>query len=321
MTEFKFFCPQCGRNIQCGVNYAGEQINCPSCKQLIVVPQPPAGAVPPTAAAKSRTLQFILVLTAGVIVLAGLVIGGWQGYLKIKIHRSPHGLVAAWSGEDKGADSAGGNNMVLTDITFADGKIGKSFSFNGTSSSIKIPASPSLDIGAGEGFTIMAWIKPTDVDGVRPLIQWSDNEMLNLWIGIRPSENGVLRGDITDEAGNHFVVSNPGTLASGIFQHVAFTYDKTSGDGILYLNGIVVAQRKLGSQLLAHTKGDLWISQRSEDVGWAFHRMFSGLMDEIAIYKRALSASEIQAVCTEQNHGGPLTLPTPSTGWFESWMR
>ena len=202
------------------------------------------------------------------------------------------------------------------------GKTGKSFFFNGTSSSIRIPASPALDIGAGDGFTIMAWIKPSDVDGLHPLFQWSDNNMLNLWIGVRPSENGVLRGDITDDGENHFVVSQPGVLASGIFQHIAFTYEKDSGIGTLYVNGVIVAERNLGSQLVAHTKGDLWFSQIDRHPGnWSTDRAFAGLMDEIAIYNRALSSSEIQSVCTEQNHGGQLMLPTPSTGWFESWMR
>jgi hypothetical protein len=44
-------------------------------------------------------------------------------------------------------------------------------------------------------------------------------------------------------------------------------------------------------------------------------------MDEIALYHRALSAAEIQSLCSAENHGEPLSSPTPSTGWYESWMR
>jgi hypothetical protein len=234
----------------------------------------------------------------------------------------PRGLVVLWSGDGDGNDSMGGNPATLTDITFEEGKVGQAFSFNGVSSCIKMPASQSLDVGAGDGFTIMAWIKPSDVEGLHPLIQWSDNNMLNLWIGIRPSENGVLRGDITDVEGNHFLVSHPEVLVSGIFQHIAFTYDKASGVGTLYVNGVIVAQRQLGSQLVAKTKGDLWIRPIDKRPGsWSTDRAFAGVMDEIALYNRALSASEIQAICTEENHGEPLTLPTQSTGWFENWMR
>ena len=234
----------------------------------------------------------------------------------------PAGLVALWSGEGDGVDSAGGNLATLTDISFAEGKVGQAFAFNGSSSSIRIPAAPALDIGAGEGFTIMAWLKPSRVDGQHPLLAWSDENPLNLWIGIRPYENGVLMGTIASEAGNHFLVSFPNALTAGVFQHFAMTYDKTSGMGVMYLNGVVVAQRELGSELRANTRGDLWISHRDDHPGnWSTGRTYAGLMDEIAIYNRALSAAEIQGICAAENHGEPLTLPAPSPGWFESWMR
>jgi hypothetical protein len=47
MAEFKFSCPQCGQNIRCDVGYSGLQINCPACKQAIVVPRAPQAAAPP----------------------------------------------------------------------------------------------------------------------------------------------------------------------------------------------------------------------------------------------------------------------------------
>ena len=334
MAEFKFFCPLCGKQIQCDAGYSGTQINCPACNQAIVAPTAPGSGAPaaqPPAPAKSRTLRNVLVVAASLVVLAGLVTAGWLGYSQIRnriILRGhfpsdfPPGLVAFWPGDGKGDDSIGGNKAKLMDITFAEGKMGRAFSFNGRSSSIMIPASRSLDVGQGDGFTIMAWIKPSDINGLHPILQWTDSDNLNLWIGVRPFENGVLRADIGSVEGNHFVVSHPGVLAGGVFQHIAFTYDKASGDGTLFLNGVVVAQRQLGRQLVAATRGDLWISQIDRSQGnWSTDRAFAGLVDELAIYKRALSPSEIQAICTEQNHGEPLTLPAPSTGWFESWMR
>ena len=233
----------------------------------------------------------------------------------------PSGLVALWSGEGDGSDSVGGNTATLTDITFAPGKVGQAFVFNGVSSWIKIPASPSLDLAAGEGFTIMAWIKPLDVDGLHPMFSWSDSVPLNFWIGVRPTENGVLNGCITDGEGNRFLVTHPGLVVPNVFQHVAVTYDKASGVGKWYLNGVVVAERQL-SGAVNGTKGELWISHRDTHPGnWSSDRTYAGMMDEIAIYNRALPASEIQSICAEQNNGEPLATPTPSTGWYESWMR
>jgi outer membrane lipoprotein-sorting protein len=114
MAEFKFSCPQCGQHIQCDVGYSGVQINCPTCKQLIVVPLAPrSAAVPPASPslsiparqsapapaafrrsgtpggqppvkAKSRTLRNVLIITAAVVLLAALGAGGWYFYSKHK---------------------------------------------------------------------------------------------------------------------------------------------------------------------------------------------------------------------------------------------
>jgi hypothetical protein len=326
MTEFKFSCPQCGQLIQCGTSYAGTQINCPVCQQVIVAPQPVlSGTVPPPVAVRPALLRNILFSIGILLLLAGLVVGGWYGFSKIKIYQHgqfPPGLVALWSGEGGGNDLVGGNNAMLTDISFAAGKVGQAFSFNGSTSTIKIPASASLDIGIGDGFTIMAWIKPSDVNGIHPLLIFqTDGRPFNINIGIRPSENGVLNGSISDVPGKRFLVSKPETLTSDVFQHIALTYDKESGIGIWYVNGVIVAQRQLDPHI-ASTKGDLLLSPHVGQPGdWSYGRSFAGLMDEIAIYNRALSAAEIQAVLTQQNHGEPLTLPATSTGWFEEWMR
>jgi hypothetical protein len=132
------------------------------------------------------------------------------------------GLVALWSGESDGNDSVGGNNATLTDISFADGQAGQAFSFNGTTSCIKIPASPSLDIGADDGFTIMAWIKPSDVEGIHPIIYWENNgdgDTPQLWISARPDENGVLRGNIPGGDGGSWLVTQEGNLCKSILNN------------------------------------------------------------------------------------------------------
>lgn len=90
----------------------------------------------------------------------------------------PSGLVGLWSGEGNGDDSVGGNNATLTDITFADGKVGQAFSFNDESSCVKIPASPALDVGAGDGFTLTAWVNPSSVSERSPIFEWNKNDGL-----------------------------------------------------------------------------------------------------------------------------------------------
>jgi len=43
-NEFKFECPHCKQHLQCAVEHAGRQIQCPSCDHLINIPNPPAGS-------------------------------------------------------------------------------------------------------------------------------------------------------------------------------------------------------------------------------------------------------------------------------------
>jgi serine/threonine protein kinase len=230
----------------------------------------------------------------------------------------PLGLVASWSGENSGRDSVGKNDAELRDITFTNGQVGRAFSFNGVSSTMRIPASATLDVGAGKGFTIMAWINPSDVKGIHPFIGWEDYFPLSFEIGVRPDVNGVLCGTVSQKDRNNSVCSESNVLTSGVFQHVAFTYDKVSGASTLYLNGVVIAHRQLPTQIAAHTHGDLWISQPDERPGtWSTGRMFSGLMDEIELYDHALSAQEIQSVCKTENGDKPLAAPKPSTSWVE----
>lgn len=238
----------------------------------------------------------------------------------------PPGLVALWSGEGNGDDSVGGNNATLKDITFADGQVGQAFSLNGSSSVITMPASPSLNVGAGDGLTVMAWIKPSDVQGIHPILEWNTDGKLgaHLMIGGQPGVQGVLAGAIIDINGQlHKVTSRQGTVLGGGFQHVSMTYDKVRGEGILYLNGTVVGRSQWGN-IVPLTVGDVWVGHRNPSGdyrgSWTYDRFFAGLLDEVAIYNRALSTSEIQAICREQNHGEPLP-PPPSAPTFNGRFR
>jgi len=337
MSEFKFYCPQCGQHILCDTGHSGMQINCPVCQQVIVVPQAPVVVPvpsPPPALQQrtplvggcqnpvnpvaqraipmnSRPLQTVLFIVAASIILAGLGVGGWIGYSKImirnQIRHMPSGLVGLWSGD--GSDTMGGDNASMTDIALANGKVGKAFYFNGSSSSIKIPASPRLDVGAGVGFTVMAWINPTDVTRDQPLFEWSD---LNYW-GVHfhissgqptygssgPGGPGQLYANIVDSNGGwHQIGSAAGVVTPHVFQLVALSYDKVSGAATIYCNGQSVSQQSMGSFNTRTAMRDLYLGRRPAPSGEV--STFSGLMDGVAVFNRALSAEEIQAIYTAQ---------------------
>ena len=211
------------------------------------------------------------------------------------------GLVALWSGEGDGKDSVANHDADLMDITFADGKLGQAFSFNGYSSWGVIPAQRGLDLENADGLTIAVWIDPSDVDGFHPILEWQVTRQKNavmLWIGHLPQDHGVLSGNIGDTTGTSHPINSPqGTIVANKFQHVALTYDKTSGVSRLFVNGRIVAEQNIGV-VTPDTFGPLFLSRRPADQpgDWTYDKFFAGLMDQIAIYNRALSPEEIRSL-------------------------
>jgi hypothetical protein len=69
------------------------------------------------------------------------------------------GLVALWPGEGDANDVAGPNNRSpVGALNYTNGEAGQAFVFDGSTSYISVPASLSLDIGTGSGFTIECWV-------------------------------------------------------------------------------------------------------------------------------------------------------------------
>ena len=102
---------------------------------------------------------------------------------------------------------------------------------------------------------------------------------------------------------DHPIFSPAGLVTSNVWQHVAATYVQSSGIATIYLNGAVVAQQTLGT-FTPQTFGDLYIGVRP-DAGFRF----AGLMDEVSLYNRGLSAAEIQAIYNAGSLGKCATAP------------
>jgi hypothetical protein len=290
MAEFKFFCPQCGQQIQCDTSYAGQQINCPVCQQVVAVPQPPraASAVQPPVAVKSRTLRNVLVAVAAVLVLAGLVIGGWYGYSKIRMHQMPPGLVASWSGEDNANDSVGDNNGTLMgSTTFTPGKVGQGFEFDGNNGSGVLLGNPArLQL---QDFTIEAWLKR----GNDRVISHSAGGGVIFGYGF----GGYSLCIVPD---GHPALTKIGvdntmpdtTITDTSFHHLAVT--KSGNTVVFYVDGTAYP---VPSYTTTFTfTSPVGIGYRPDNQ----ENSFLGTLDEIGFFNRALSAPEIQAIYTAQ---------------------
>lgn len=197
------------------------------------------------------------------------------------------GLVAAYGFEEAPgstltADASGlGNHGVLLGGTYSSGRFGSGMQFNGYNKSISVKDSVSLDMKTA--LTLEAWVYPKTSQKLQPLLM---------------KENGIAPVYSLYSSGYRYLPFTrmetlDSTLLSGttplpIYQwsHLASTYDGTKLK--LYLNGRELASKPL-TGFLATSGGTLRIGGNPNTGAW-----FSGLIDEVRVYNRALSATEIQ---------------------------
>jgi RHS repeat-associated protein len=209
---------------------------------------------------------------------------------------APTGLVGFWPGDDDARDLIGGSNGVLVNgAGFAAGEVNDAFSLNGTNS-VKVPATTATNVGTGNGFTVELWVNPVSVSQQQPVVEWNNGSTIGVHLWVSVGGQGVLYANIIDSGGGAHVFASPaGTITAGSFQHVALTYDKATGIAALYKNGNAVAQQSLGA-FTPRTAYDVLFGERP-----GFH--FSGKIDEVSLYNRALRSQEIVSIYQAGNGG------------------
>ncbi len=135
-------------------------------------------------------------------------------------------------------------------------------------------------------------VEVTDIqtNGVRLWISITNSPGLT---NVLVSSNGCVYANLVDTTnGWHEIFSAPGLVQSNVWQHVALTYSTNSGVAALYYNGTNVATTNLGV-FTPKTTGDVLLGR---DMSRLTNNFYGGEMDEMSIYARCLSASEIAAI-------------------------
>jgi hypothetical protein len=207
------------------------------------------------------------------------------------------GLVGWWMADGDAKDALGLNHgRTHLDVSIAAGLVGQGFTFGGDKGYIKV-ATSELNVGAGDGLTIELWIKPEALAKKQPLIGWAGTTTPGVSLWIAPGANadqGVLGADLPDVTNHaHSLVTDAQIITRGQWQHIALSYDRRSGLATLYRDAIPVQVRALGT-VTAETQLDVYFGKHLGIDGGK--TVFRGAMDEISIYNRALSPTEIGAI-------------------------
>lgn len=226
------------------------------------------------------------------------------------------GLVAHFTFDGVVADVSG-NNWVVTanDLTLAADRSGKPLSacaFNGSSSYFTVPGIP---VPLDNSFSWSVWLKPAALNNdtsvyegrMTPLIQRGvalGNNYMSPGLWLNPNASVTFYSH--DGSNQTSFDSASDATPVGTWSHLAVTSDR-AGRRTIYVNGIAIAS--LPASTYGFHAGLLFVGRDRR-----FPVYFSGLMDDIRIYNRPLSESEIFALANPPTIVGVIPASGPTEG-------
>ena len=209
------------------------------------------------------------------------------------------GLAAYWSFDSSSnfnVPDMGGSTLTKGNGASwsASGKFGGALSLNGGSQSLYDTSSPSYLPVGNSSYTQSVWFKPNVVSGNGGLVGWGDYFSSRRVNALRLYENsGGFRhywwGADLDCTGTQCPIS------TGTWYHVASTWDGTTRK--LFVNGVLKRSDTPGANNATAANFHIGKTCCSE--------FFNGLIDDVAIYTRALSAGEVAELANS-------SIPTPT---------
>ncbi|MEY4489589.1 MAG: hypothetical protein RIQ79_2097 [Verrucomicrobiota bacterium] len=215
---------------------------------------------------------------------------------------TPANLVALWPGEDNALEVAVGNHGTLVNGTgFAAGQINRSFAFDGVDDRVAIPESGASDLSRQAAWTIVAWVRPTSFTAQTYPTIYSEGR----WAASLGINYGTGKPESWINNSNQLV----GTIALqlDVWNHVALTYDGTLRK--FYVNGVFAgsgAAPAVTADDAGAAIGDVAFTPVSS--------RFSGGIDEVALYGRALGAAEVLELCNEGSIAPVITSSESAVG-------
>jgi len=250
-----------------------------------------------------KPLLFGIILTVCIVIVA---------FVFAQVN--PEGMISYWKFEEGSGsiaiDSVDANHGILFyGPGWTTGQVDGALGFDGVNEYVEVPDHASLDFGPGQDFSLEAWIKapaqagwqgtilaklnaPYKLSGspkrdtgyslvVRGVQDESNEGKIGVWLG---DEDGIEIGD------GPFQLYSVVTYDDDTWHHVVATMDR-DGLAVLYIDGLEVNHDDISylSAVDESNNENLEIGREGVvDKYW-----FKGLIDEVAIYNRVLTACEI----------------------------
>jgi hypothetical protein len=180
-------------------------------------------------------------------------------------------------------DASGyGNHGTISGATrVTTSQFGKVLSFNGSNNWVTVNDKSSLDLTTG--MTVEAWVYPTSISGWRTVTIKEQTGSASYWL--YANDNGNRPANVVNIGGSTKQLSAGSQVRTNTWTHLASTYDGSTQK--LYVNGALVGSRPQ-TGAIALSNGALRIGGNS-----VWGEYFRGYIDEVRVYNRALTQTEI----------------------------
>ena len=221
-----------------------------------------------------------------------------------------NGLVAYYPFSGNALDSSGnGNNASYNSATLTEDRFGNpnsAYSFNGSSSYIQIPNSPTLN--NGPAVSISVWVKPNGFymgtcSGNYILSKGLESQTgYNAVFSDAPYDNTIGRNQCNYPAdtSHEFFYGMNCSSTSKLFIHTGswyhLVYTNNGSVSKFYVNDSLIST---DSFTIAFNSNDIFLGRYFSTTSTPY--WLNGVLDDIRIYNRAIDSSEVTALYTAPN--------------------
>jgi hypothetical protein len=220
------------------------------------------------------------------------------GQARAQCIEAPSGIVSWWRAEGSAVDEVGctAAASVAGAPIYVTGKVGLTFTFDSDDDRVTVPNHDSLNPNPNTGFTVECWLKAAIS---QPQSQYSVVDKSHGWVD---NTGWALQG-VTSDGRLYFVVGKGGpppnvnfaaapsssSLLDEAWHHVAGTWNPDDDTVRLYVDGAPHGAVPLSSP--ANNVRPLRLGYGSG--GGTPNRFLRGDLDELSVYGRALSETEV----------------------------
>ncbi|MBM3212333.1 LamG domain-containing protein [Candidatus Poribacteria bacterium] len=215
------------------------------------------------------------------------------GYTKI----DPKTCIGAWLFDDISGnlarDSSGNRNdgTLMNGPKQVDGKFEKALSFDGIDDYISLPP---ITAENWEGLTLSAWVwlnlLPNELPSSYDEIFGTKQDLYDMY---EDKSNNELRVKVTTTVSAERPGIPTAQLKKNQWLHIAGIYDKSAGQMKIYMNGQLMDTHNLTGFVNGLQNSAIGAQG---DPGGVFTDFHNGLIDEVALFKVALSDQDLQTL-------------------------